>query len=190
MSSGYQEHVGATQSTRISPHVLNTLSSLASLQVPYLLNIALSFSAYLSAFPADPSPTFAFLRKLDHAFASLLQGHDVETGELLPGCHGTKSGMSSTDMVRCKSLVEGIRVQVVEIMTGERETEHHDPSATETSDRTDTETDTEGRSSDFTRFVEDAGDDSYEMDVARVFERTIVELGQSLTGGSAFNAAS
>ena len=62
----------------------------------------------------------ALLRKLDHAFASLLKGEDSVSGETLPGLENgrhSKGAMSRTDMVRCKSLVEATRVQIVEVMS-------------------------------------------------------------------------
>jgi hypothetical protein len=157
------------------------------LQIPYLLNIALSFSTYLSAFPADPNPTFTFLRKLDHAFASLLQGHDADSGDPLPGFQGKGGGMSKTDIVRCKSLVEGMRVQIVEVMSGERPSDSHDPSITRNGEQagTDTEIDTAYTDSESAWDFDD--ERGHEMDVARVFEKTVVQLGESLRGGKEYD---
>lgn len=61
------------------------------------MNIAGAISTYMAAFPPVPTATFQVLKKLDHAFASLLVGRDVESGEGLPGFgmeHGGRSGMS------------------------------------------------------------------------------------------------
>ncbi|KAI0427652.1 hypothetical protein F5Y09DRAFT_25401 [Xylaria sp. FL1042] len=99
-------------------------SGTPSLQVPYLLNVALAFNNYLPSFPPAPRPTFALLRKLDHCFASLLVGYDVKTKDLLPGFSSTvddstKMRVSRTDMVRCKSLADETRMLVAMVMSGE-----------------------------------------------------------------------
>merc|ERR1719262_5144 len=141
------------------------LSGTPSLQIPYLLNIALAVNTYISAFPASPKATFALIRKLDHAFSSLLKGEDSITGEILPGFAGGKrAGLTKTDMVRCKGLVDNTRVLVVDVM------------GTEIEDDADGETSTWG----------DAGDGKWEMEIAKVYEMTIVELGATLDGGDAF----
>merc|ERR1712093_677660 len=141
------------------------LSGTPSLQIPYLLNIALAVNTYISAFPASPKATFALIRKLDHAFSSLLKGEDSITGEILPGFAGGKrAGLTKTDMVRCKGLVDTTRVLVVDVM------------GTEIEDDADGETSTWG----------DVGDGKWEMEIAKVYEMTIVELGATLDGGDAF----
>ncbi|GAW13064.1 hypothetical protein ANO14919_024420 [Xylariales sp. No.14919] len=99
-------------------------SGTPSLQVPYLLNVALALNTYLPSFPPAPRPTFLFLRKMDHCFASLLVGYDVKTKEPLPGFSSTvdnsiKMRFSRTDMVRCKSLADETRMIVAMVMSGE-----------------------------------------------------------------------
>ncbi|KAI1421166.1 hypothetical protein F5Y12DRAFT_42229 [Xylaria sp. FL1777] len=99
-------------------------SGTPSLQVPYLLNVALAFNTYLPSFPPAPRPTFTLLRKLDHCFASLLVGYDVKTKDPLPGFSSTvdnsaKMRFSRTDMVRCKSLADETRMLVAVVMSGE-----------------------------------------------------------------------
>jgi len=156
------------------------LSGTPSLQIPYLLNIALSMNNYLPAFPPAPIATFVLLRKLDHAFASLLMGRDVDSGEGLPGFGGgRKGGMSRTDMVRCKSLVEGTRVLVVEVMSREDEGE----SRAETENETDVDMSSVDRESAW-----DEDDEHLNMDVARVYERTIVQLGEALRTSTGYDA--
>ena len=151
------------------------------------MNIALSFSSYLSAFPADPISTFTLLRKLDHAFASLLLGHDVETSDPLPGFQGKRGGMSKTDMVRCKSLVEGMRVQIVVVMSGERERDDLKPSEIENSEQRGTDSDMDGEYTDPESAWDDDDDQGHIMDVARVFEKTIVQLGDLLRDEAGYN---
>ncbi|KAI0505995.1 hypothetical protein F5B22DRAFT_484864 [Xylaria bambusicola] len=99
-------------------------SGTPSLQVPYLLNVALALNTYLPSFPPAPRPTFTLLRKIDHCFASLLVGYDVKTKEPLPGFSSTvdnsnKMRFSKTDMVRCKSLADETRMLVAMVMSGE-----------------------------------------------------------------------
>ncbi|KAL3422565.1 hypothetical protein PVAG01_06721 [Phlyctema vagabunda] len=163
------------------------ISGTPSLQIPYLLNIALSVNTYLSAFLPAPTATFALLRKLDHAFASLLKGEDVTSGETLPGFdQGRKGGMSRTDMVRCKSLVEATRVQIVEVMSREGEANEAMEEDTETANETGAETD-----GGFSVDAENAWDDErgvHNMDVARVYDNTIVQLGEILGAQIAYEA--
>ncbi|KAI1800015.1 hypothetical protein F4811DRAFT_541383 [Daldinia bambusicola] len=94
-------------------------SGTPSLQIPYLLNVALAFNTYLPSFPPSPAPTFALLKKLDHCFASLLIGRDIKSGDPLPGFQGNGRGLTRTDMVRCKSLVDETRMLVAMIMSDE-----------------------------------------------------------------------
>ncbi|PQE21082.1 meiotic recombination DMC1 protein [Rutstroemia sp. NJR-2017a WRK4] len=151
------------------------LSGTPSLQIPYLLNIALSINTYLPAFPPAPAPTFSLLRKLDHAFASLIKGEDIFTGAMLPGFQsGRRGGLSRTDMVRCQSLVESTRVLIVDVMSNEPEagTEREEETGAETTDEDGMELDGEG--------AWDEDESGYEMDVARVYEHTIVQLGEVL----------
>ncbi|KAE8452743.1 hypothetical protein EG329_013015 [Mollisiaceae sp. DMI_Dod_QoI] len=154
------------------------LSGTPSLQIPYLLNIALSVTTYITAFPPSPRATFGLLRKLDHAFASLLKGEDSVTGEILPGFSGGKrAGMTKTDMVRCKSLVEQTRVLVVDVMGKE-------PVLERDVDESDAETDIEMESTGW-----DTEAERYEMDVARAYEQTIEQLGELLEGSGNFQVA-
>src|ERR1700761_184162 len=89
--------------------------SAASLQVPYLLTLASLVTQYLPSFPAAPRATFKLLSKLDLAFASLLQGRHVETGEALPGFERGKV-VSGTEKVRMKSLVDQTRMTVIHVI--------------------------------------------------------------------------
>ena len=96
---------------------------IASLQLPSLLTLALLTNTALPSFPFSPRPTFTLLRKLDHAFASLLKGRDVESGEVLPGFSGGRGRVSVTEKVRVRGVVERGRVVVVEVAGGGTVTE-------------------------------------------------------------------
>ena len=82
--------------------------------------------------------------------------------------------MSKTDMVRCKSLVENTRVEIVEVMNQETEVEN--------------EKDSENESMTDASVAED-GNGEHHMDVARVYENTIVLLGELLADSSSPRAA-
>jgi hypothetical protein len=127
--------------------------------------------------------TFSVLRKLDHCFASLLAGEDLETHETLPGFeNGPRiGGMSRTDMVRCKSIVERSRIIIVDVMAKEPEEEEVRPE--EHGDGTELDNDAEtasGRGA----IWDDDDDDDFHMDVARVYEKTLVKLGETLGEGA------
>ncbi|KAI9055524.1 hypothetical protein LZ554_000472 [Drepanopeziza brunnea f. sp. 'monogermtubi'] len=145
------------------------LSGTPSLQIPYLLNVALAVTSYITAFPFSPKATFVLLGKLDHVFSSLLKGEDCVSGEILPGFSGgMRAGLSLTHMVRCKGLVEATRVLVVDVMgrSGKIETEGEDEDE------------------------DDAGTGAdWEMEAARVYEMTIMRLGESLGEGFAVPGA-
>ena len=150
----------------------------ASLQTPYLLTVALNITTYLPSFPFSPRRTFTLLQKLDIAFSSLLQGRNAETGDALSGCEGGRGKLSITEKVRLRGLVSRTRVAMVDV-AGKGANGMSDANAT-----TDTE---EGRVTEADTIMFDEDDDTddngfrrWEMDVARVYEKTIIELGIAL----------
>ena len=155
----------------------------ASLQTPYLMTIALNTCSCLPSFPFEPRPTFHLLRKLDLAFYSLLQGTNAETGKTLPGFEGGQGKLNTTEKVRMRGLVERTRVAVVEAAGKWGNT---------TDAKSLAQTDTEDEST----MNDDEDDDEemqvagnygrWEMEIARVFEKTIVELGMSLDNSGGF----
>lgn len=80
--------------------------------------------------------------------------------------------MSRTDMVRCKSLVEATRVLVVEVMSKEVELENEGEDG-------ESGMETDNMSLDRENTWDD-DEDVHDMDVARVYEETIVQLGSVL----------
>lgn len=152
------------------------VSGTPSLQVPYLISLALLLSTVIDGMPPSPKRLFRVIGKLDRAFASLLQGRDVETGEALPGFQNRK-GISGTEKVRIRSLVERTRISVMEAFKrGEFEPEVVEDEVDE--DQMDVDLDGELvlEGDDF----EAEEDDSWDMSLARVYDQTIVELGDSL----------
>ena len=146
-----------------------------------MLSIALAILTYLPSFPFHPRPTFRILRKLDLAFASLLQGSNVETGGRLSGFEGLfgARGIDTTKRVRMRGIVERTRVSVVEVAA--KESSVIDNGSTQQV-ITDEDTAMEDGISEATDDEDVAGENrgNWEMEVARVYERTIVLLGESL----------
>lgn len=156
------------------------ISGTPSLQVPYLISLALLVGNLVQAMPPTPRSLFKTLGKLDHAFASLLQGRDLDTGERLPGFVGER-GVSGTEKVRIRSLVERTRVSVVEAFK-KGEFEYDEPGPEELDeDRLDTDTEgelvLENAENDG---LDDEDDNDFNLKIARVYDATMVELGDSL----------
>ena len=143
-----------------------------------MLTIALTTCSCLPSFPFQPRPTFRLLHKLDLAFYSLLQGTNAETGEILPGFQGGRGKLSTTEKVRMRGLVERTRVAVVEVAAkGESVADAGSVAQTDTEDGFTTNDDNDD---------EEGNHGRWEMEVARVYERTIVELGMSLDASGGF----
>ena len=141
------------------------------LQIPFLLKLGSDFTQYVRSFPPSPKATFAILRKLDHCFASLLSGKDFATNETLPGFeNGLRGGMSTTDMVRCRSLVEQTRVLMVEVMSQGVEEDDEE--------EIDSNMDDDNGLGDWD--LSDEEEERMHLDVARIYENTIVHLGERL----------
>lgn len=151
------------------------------LQIPFLLRVASDFTQYVRSFPPSPKATFALLRKLDHCFASLLCGEDVTTKESLPGFeNGLRGGMTTTDMVRCRSLVEQSRVLMVEVMSSGDGDDEDTVNGSDTEDDMGEDTETEGTDGKWDSLLEDDGQAKVHLDAARVYENTIVRLNERL----------
>ncbi|KAK9444241.1 meiotic recombination protein DMC1 [Metarhizium brunneum] len=157
-------------------------SGTPSLQIPFLLKLASDFTQYVRSFPPSPRATFELLRKLDHCFASLLRGQDMDTNETLPGFeNGLRAGMTTTDMVRCRSLVEQTRVLIVEVLSSGDVDDEDDEDEDE-----DEDTDMDGGESaaeaggNRTPTPWDIEEERLHMDAARIYENTIVQLGERL----------
>lgn len=159
------------------------VSGTPGLQVPYLISIGLLLGNIVQGMPASAKALFASLGKLDFAFASLMVGRDVESGEALPGFEagGRKGVVSGTEKVRIRSLVERTRVGVVEAFKkGEFELDGEDEDESEGKMDVDTETDGEGGLVLEGDDHDEEPEDSLDMQIARVYDRTMVELGDSL----------
>lgn len=159
------------------------MHTVASLQIPFLLKMASDFTQYVRSFPPSSKASFDLLHKLDHCFASLLSGQDIETNETLPGFeNGLRAGMTTTDMVRCRSLVEQTRVLMVEVMSsGEQEEEEEEEEDDDETDGDDGHETEGGESYDAGGgSAWDIDEDEMHLDAARIYEKTIVQLGRRL----------
>ncbi|KAF2839263.1 hypothetical protein M501DRAFT_974426 [Patellaria atrata CBS 101060] len=147
------------------------VSGTPSLQVPYLLSLASLVETFIPAFPPCPKAIFRLLDKLDLAFASLIQGRDIETGDPLPGFNSVHT-VTDTMKVRIKGLVGRTRITVVESMSnGDFDPEEAVDAPSES------EIDTMDEDDD----LEDENDDkNWQMEIAKVYERTVAELGDTL----------
>ncbi|KAL3445947.1 hypothetical protein BJX65DRAFT_280195 [Aspergillus insuetus] len=145
------------------------VSGTPSLQIPYLISLSVLVNTYLPDYPFVAKPTFRLLRKLDSFFASLILGEDSESGQPLSGFEGRKNIVSMTEKVRVKSIAETARVVVVEAGEG------RDP---EEDDEMDDESD--GDDMDIEGFGLGETPSKWEMETARVYEKTIQLLGDEL----------
>ncbi|KAF7586977.1 hypothetical protein BBP40_007892 [Aspergillus hancockii] len=142
-----------------------------SLQTPYLISLAVYINTYLPEYPFSPKATFRLLRKLDSVFTSLLTGEDADSGAPLPGFETRRNTVSMTEKVRIKSIAETCRVAVVEAR--EQVEGPYDEDEDDFSDDDDDFDDIYG-----TTDYPTPG--RWEMETARVFEKTIQLLGDEL----------
>lgn len=152
------------------------ISGTPSLQVPYLISIALLVGSIIQSMPLTPRSLFRLLRKLDHALASLLQGRDFDTGERLPGFVGNR-GVSGTEKVRIRSLVQRTRVDIVEAF---KKVEFEYDESEETEGDNKMEADTNGELVLEGDDREENLEDDVDVQIGRVYDRTMVELGDTL----------
>lgn len=114
------------------------------------------------------------------AFYSLLQGVNAETGDILSGFEGGRGKLSTTEKVRMRSLVERTRVAVVEV-AGKGGSVTDTESVAQSSMETEDDFTTDNDEDDIMEEMQVNGNHGrWEMEIARVYEKTIVELGVSL----------
>lgn len=156
------------------------VSGTPRLIVPYLISLALLLQTILSSMPPSPKALFKLLAKLDHAFASLAQGRDIDTGEALPGASAVKTMVSGTEKVRIRSVVDRTRVAAFRAFKQglfDNEVEEVDDDEDENLMEMDDEDGLVMEDPDTDMNVED---DSWDMQLARIYDRTMVELGDTL----------
>lgn len=159
------------------------VSSTPTLQLPYLISITVAAINCIPMFPPLPRTTLTFLSKLDTTLAALLSGSDPDTNEPLPGFNSTR-GISTTDKVRVKGIVERARSTVTKHLVGEEGEEA--PEVNRKADRASNNEDGfvkfEGFENSDDSDDEEEAHKKDERDVAYVFEKTVMELGDLLGG--------
>ncbi|RAL08657.1 general transcription factor IIH subunit TFB6 family [Aspergillus homomorphus CBS 101889] len=163
------------------------VSGTPSLQIPYLISLAVQVNSYLPDYPFAAKATFRLLRKLDSVFASLLLGEDADSGEPLPGFEGRGNVVSMTEKVRIKSIAETCRVVVVEAREKEDLGDDDDDdgddgrrNGVEDSSENDDFDDDEMMNDDVFGMDEYPIPGRWEMETAKVYEKTIQLLGDEL----------
>ncbi|KAG0638571.1 hypothetical protein HOY80DRAFT_1047252 [Tuber brumale] len=151
------------------------VSSTPSLQTQYLLQIANSFNDYISSFPPRFESALGLLDKLDRCFHSLITGPSAGSyAPLSPALSGSR--MSMTERVRLKSVIERTRLHVVGLAEG---MEAPDPPTEE--DVPDVGDRKPGHSLiDALDGGSEEGGEALELELSRVYERSLVEIGESL----------
>ncbi|KAL5339295.1 hypothetical protein BJX70DRAFT_161955 [Aspergillus crustosus] len=170
---GYESFGEVTRDIEALVDVL-WVSGTPSLQVPYLISLAVLTNTYLPEYPFTANSTFRLLRKLDSFFASLILGEDSETGQPLSGFESRRNIVSMTEKVRIKSIAETARVISVEAGEGGNDD-------LDVEDEDDSDDDDElGFGGDNDGFGVGYGPGKWEMETARVYEKTIQLLGDEL----------
>jgi hypothetical protein len=87
--------------------------------------------------------------------------------------------MSRTDMVRCKSIVLHSRIMIVDVMNKQPEEEDGAEDTDQTGDGGES-SGLDGPAKPGFSLWDDGEEDDLYMDVARVYENTLVKLGETL----------
>ncbi|KAL4753385.1 hypothetical protein BDW72DRAFT_168911 [Aspergillus terricola var. indicus] len=150
------------------------VSGTPSLQIPYLISLSGLVNNYLPDYPFSKEATFRLLRKLDSFFASLILGENAETGQPLSGFEGRRNVVSMTEKVRIKSIAETARVLVVE------KGDSSNPDADGNDDSEDIEDVEYEDEINLDSELEVDRPEKWEMETARVYEKTIQLLSDEL----------
>lgn len=160
-----------------------------------MISLAVLVNSSLPDYPFSPRSTFRLLRKLDSVFASLLLGEDAESGAPLPGFETRRNVVSMTEKVRIKSIAETCRMVVMEVRGRDEEEENEEEeedgdggSASDEDDEEMVDVLGDGAGSGSGRSANGNGNEMdyretpgrWEMEAARVYERTIQLLGDEL----------
>lgn len=134
----------------------------------------------MTLFDFAPKHMFPLLNKLDLIFATFLTGVDAESGAFLLAVK--QRPLSITEKVRLQTIVETSRVNVVNVLSKATASMSETPNDTEdesTATETEAQIETEDESGhNMGNFFQEE-DDDWEMDMARVYERTVGLLADS-----------
>ena len=161
-----------------------------------MISLAVLVNSSLPDYPFTPRSTFRLLRKLDSVFASLLLGEDAESGAPLPGFETRRNVVSMTEKVRIKSIAEACRMVVMEVRGRDDEEEEEEEEGDGGEDGSASDEDDEdmvdvlGNGAEAGPGLSANGNGNemdyretpgrWEMEAARVYERTIQLLGDEL----------
>lgn len=166
-------------------------SGTPSIQVPYFQAVALAVMEYLPAFPPARTSTLRLVRKVDFCLASLVAGKDVESEEVLPGFEEVgQRWLSRTDVVRLKGILDGTRVVLFDVFEkGDRERRRRSEERTD-GEEEETDVDMEKETDDETvrgREEEDDEDEEESMDLALVYESSLIQIDHFLGQGTTYD---
>lgn len=142
--------------------------------------MANSFNDYLASFPPDLKVTLRLLDTFDRCFYTLITGTSTDLSIPLPPAFSV-SQMNMTEKVRLRSMIERTRLHVVKLLESGRgaldsltENARNFGERNEQTDiDTENETKVDGRGSY-------ADDEELEIEVSKVYERCMVQLGEGL----------
>jgi hypothetical protein len=140
---------------------------IAWLQTSYCISLAGLLEGIIGSFDPAPGPALALLKKLDAAFASLVTGKNVETGQPLPGFE-QGSPVTMTEKVRIKSIADASRIVAAKYLGDMSDDEEEGPQMTEE------EADQFGIIPTLTRT---------HTRIGNVYDKTITALGSQLATG-------
>ena len=152
------------------------MTDVASLQIPFFLNIANVLLDYMEPFPFAPAATLKLLEKLDISFSSLINREDAQTGTPLPG-FGNGRKVAMTEKVRLRGIVERTRISMVRLAGRGDDMAESDGHTTDDLGTEDTEIEdmeTDGWNG------EDHTNMDLDLDVARVYQRTLADLNDTM----------
>jgi hypothetical protein len=151
-----------------------------------LISLAGLVNTYLPDYPFSPRATFRLLKKLDVTFASLLLGEDVESGAPLSGFENRRQVVSMTEKVRIKSIAETSRMAVFEARDREDDETMEGDGSDDDDDDDDMDLDGGPPNGGDNFGIDDRyleGPGRWEMEAARIYERTIQLSGDELGKG-------
>lgn len=145
-----------------------------------MLQMANSFNDYLASFPPDLKVTLRLLDTFDRCFYTLITGTSADPSTPLPPAFSI-SQMNMTEKVRLKSMIERTRLHVVKLLeSGGGAPDPLTENAKFFGERNEqTDIDTENETEDDGRGSY-ADDEELEIEVSKVYERCMVQLGEGL----------
>ncbi|KAH0606713.1 uncharacterized protein H6S33_003547 [Morchella sextelata] len=156
------------------------VSSTPTLQIHYMLQMANSFNDYLASFPPHLKVTLRLLDTFDRCFYTLITETSADPSTPLPPAFSAYQ-MNMTEKVRLKSMIERTRLHVVKLLESGRGAP--DPLTEnagnfgERNEQIDIDTENETEVDGCGSY---ADDEELEIEVSKVYDRCMVQLGEGL----------